>query len=134
MVGRIKERTGESAEQIRERSRTSRSTRRSESTWRMSRSHPRGGSGRFKVSKVAHTVADHLLDRLEEWGSSHPLRVFGRWHQCIFGALDRAGDRFEFVQPRHEEMAAFMAGALPSSPTKMYRRLPGHVTPAPSIS
>lgn len=29
----------------------------------------------------------------------------------VFGALNRAGDRFELVQARHEEMCAFMACA-----------------------
>ncbi len=29
----------------------------------------------------------------------------------LLGALDRAGDKFEFIQARHEEMAAFMASA-----------------------
>ena len=60
---------------------------------------------------MAHTVADHLLDRLEEWGSRH-LRILRDGINGILGALDRAGDRFEFIQPRHEEMAGFMAGGF----------------------
>lgn len=61
---------------------------------------------------MAHTVADHLLDRLEEWGIRTIFGYSGDGINGILGALDRAGDRFEFVQPRHEEMAAFMAGGF----------------------
>ena len=58
---------------------------------------------------MAYTVADHLLDRLEEWGANTIFGYSGDGINGILGALDRAGDRFDFIQPRHEEMAAFMA-------------------------
>jgi pyruvate dehydrogenase (quinone) len=61
---------------------------------------------------MAQTVADHLLDRLEEWGIRTIFGYSGDGINGILGALDRAGDRFEFVQPRHEEMAAFMAAGF----------------------
>jgi pyruvate dehydrogenase (quinone) len=61
---------------------------------------------------MAHTVADHLLDRLEEWGIRTIFGYSGDGINGILGALDRAGDRFDFIQPRHEEMAAFMAGGF----------------------
>ena len=55
------------------------------------------------------TVADHLLDRLEEWGVRRIYGYPGDGINGILGAMQRAGDRFELVQTRHEEMAAFMA-------------------------
>jgi pyruvate dehydrogenase (quinone) len=61
---------------------------------------------------MARSVADHLLDRLEEWGVHIILGYSGDGINGILDALDRAGDRFEFIQPRHEEMAAFMAGGF----------------------
>jgi pyruvate dehydrogenase (quinone) len=61
---------------------------------------------------MGSTVADHLLDRLEEWGVHTIFGYSGDGINGILGALDRAGDRFEYVQPRHEEMAAFMAGGF----------------------
>lgn len=61
---------------------------------------------------MSRTVADHLLDRLEEWGVRTVFGYSGDGINGILGALDRARDRFVYVQPRHEEMAAFMAGGL----------------------
>ena len=58
---------------------------------------------------MARKVGDFLLDRLAQWGVR---RVFGYPGDGIGGivaALGRAGDRFEFIQVRHEEEAAFMA-------------------------
>ena len=58
---------------------------------------------------VSTTVADHVLERLREWGVG---RVFGYPGDGINGLLGRLGtgrERAEFVQARHEEMAAFMA-------------------------
>ena len=42
-------------------------------------------------------------------GRAPHLRLPGDGINGLLGALNRAGDRFEFVQARHEEMAAFMA-------------------------
>jgi pyruvate dehydrogenase (quinone) len=58
---------------------------------------------------MAKTVGDFLFDRLEQWGVR---RIFGYPGDGINGivtALGRAKDRFEFIQVRHEEEAAFMA-------------------------
>jgi pyruvate dehydrogenase (quinone) len=55
------------------------------------------------------TVADFLLDRLAEFGVRRIYGFPGDGINGIMGALNRAGDRFEFIQVRHEEMAAFMA-------------------------
>src|SRR3954465_5848035 len=52
-----------------------------------------------------------LLDRLEAWGVKRLYGYPGDGINGLFGALRTAGDRFEFVQARHEEMAAFMACA-----------------------
>src|SRR5579864_7991949 len=60
---------------------------------------------------MADKVSDFMLKRLSEWGIK---RIFGYPGDGILGimeALDRHKDLFEFVQVRHEEMAAFMACA-----------------------
>lgn len=61
---------------------------------------------------MARNVSDYMLDRLEEWGIRTIFGFPGDGINGIMGALDRAGERFEFVQARHEEMAAFMAGGF----------------------
>ena len=56
-------------------------------------------------------VADFLVHRLSEWGVRRIYGYPGDGINGIMGALDRASDQVEFVQVRHEEMAAFMACA-----------------------
>jgi len=60
---------------------------------------------------MADTVADFLLERLEMWGVRRIYGYPGDGINGILGALDRASDRIQFVQARHEELAAFMACA-----------------------
>ncbi|MGH9410526.1 MAG: thiamine pyrophosphate-requiring protein, partial [Vicinamibacterales bacterium] len=60
---------------------------------------------------MADTVADFLLTRLADWGISRIYGYPGDGINGILGALDRAKERINFVQVRHEEMAAFMACA-----------------------
>src|SRR5689334_22348365 len=60
---------------------------------------------------MAPDVSDMLLDRIEAWGVKRLYGYPGDGINGVFGALRRAGERFEFVQARHEEMAAFMACA-----------------------
>ena len=60
---------------------------------------------------MAADVSDMLLDRLEAWGVRRLYGYPGDGINGVFGALRRAGDRFEFIQARHEEMSAFMACA-----------------------
>jgi pyruvate dehydrogenase (quinone) len=60
---------------------------------------------------MAPDVSDMLLDRLEAWGVKRLFGYPGDGINGLFGALRRAQERFEFVQARHEEMAAFMACA-----------------------
>jgi hypothetical protein len=58
---------------------------------------------------MSSTVADFLLDRLGAWGVD---RIYGYPGDGINGmttALRGAGDRFKFVQVRHEETAGFLA-------------------------
>ncbi len=56
-------------------------------------------------------ASDFLLERLIEWGFTRAYGYPGDGINGIMGAFGRAGDRLEFVQVRHEEMAAFMACA-----------------------
>ena len=56
-------------------------------------------------------VSDFLLKRLSEWGIKRIYGFPGDGINGIMGALDRAGQMLDFVQVRHEEMAAFMACA-----------------------
>jgi pyruvate dehydrogenase (quinone) len=54
-------------------------------------------------------VGDFLVQRLSDWGVKRIYGYPGDGINGIMGALDRASDRIEFVQARHEEMSAFMA-------------------------
>jgi pyruvate dehydrogenase (quinone) len=54
-------------------------------------------------------VGDFLLHRLSQWGVRRIYGYPGDGINGIMGALDRAEERIDFVQVRHEEMAAFMA-------------------------
>ena len=55
------------------------------------------------------TVADFMLERLREWGVERIYGYPGDGINATLGALDRQAGQIEFVQARHEEMAAFMA-------------------------
>ncbi|AKJ30040.1 thiamine pyrophosphate-requiring protein [Caldimonas brevitalea] len=61
---------------------------------------------------MSDTVSDFLLRRLHAWGIRRIFGYPGDGINGIMGALDRAersGLGLEFVQTRHEELAAFMA-------------------------
>src|SRR2546423_983716 len=60
---------------------------------------------------MAKLTADFLLERLAENGVKRIYGYPGDGINAIIGALERHKDRLEFVQVRHEEMAAFMACA-----------------------
>jgi pyruvate dehydrogenase (quinone) len=60
---------------------------------------------------MAKLVSDFLLERLTEWGVTRIFGFPGDGINGMLGALDRAQDKIEFVQVRHEENAAFMACA-----------------------
>ncbi|MFM0053208.1 thiamine pyrophosphate-requiring protein [Caballeronia grimmiae] len=57
------------------------------------------------------TVGDFLVDRLHAWGVRGIYGYPGDGINGILGALNRANGKIEFIQTRHEEMAAFMASA-----------------------
>ncbi len=60
---------------------------------------------------MSQLVADYILARLREWGVHRVYGYPGDGINAIIGAFDRAGGDPEFIQVRHEEMAAFMACA-----------------------
>jgi pyruvate dehydrogenase (quinone) len=55
-------------------------------------------------------TADFFVDRLKAWGVRRIFGYSGDGINGVIGALQRDG-RIDFVQPRHEEMGAFMAVA-----------------------
>jgi pyruvate dehydrogenase (quinone) len=60
---------------------------------------------------MTKTVADFIVERLHAWGVRRIFGYPGDGINGVFGALNRADGKIEFVQARHEEMAAFMATA-----------------------
>src|SRR5438876_10754400 len=60
---------------------------------------------------MAETTSDFLISRLFEWGVNRVYGYPGDGINGIMGALERAEGAIDFVQVRHEEMAAFMACA-----------------------
>ena len=60
---------------------------------------------------MAQTVADYTIDRLSNWGIKRIYGFPGDGINGFMGALNRADGKIDFVQVRHEEMAAFMACA-----------------------
>jgi pyruvate dehydrogenase (quinone) len=55
------------------------------------------------------TVADYLLERLRAWDVEHVFAYAGDGINGILAAWGRAGNKPQFIQARHEEMAAFEA-------------------------
>jgi pyruvate dehydrogenase (quinone) len=68
---------------------------------------------------MAPTVADYLLERLRAWDVEHVFAYAGDGINGILAAWGRAGNKPQFVQARHEEMAAFEAVG--------YAKFSGHV-------
>lgn len=63
---------------------------------------------------MSDTCADFMVERLHQWGIRRIFGYPGDGINGIMGALRRAesnSHRIEFIQSRHEEMAAFMACA-----------------------
>ncbi len=58
---------------------------------------------------TAPNVADHLLERLRDWGVEHVFAFPGDGINAILAAFGRAENHPMFVQSRHEEMSAFEA-------------------------
>src|SRR6478672_4516858 len=82
-------------------------------SFRLERFVPAGRGSMFVVQceerPMAELVADYLLKRLSEWGVKRIYGYPGDGINALIGALDRADGEPDFVQVRHEEMAAFMA-------------------------
>ena len=55
------------------------------------------------------TVSDFVIQRLHDWGVRRVYGYPGDGINGLIGALDRFEGSLEFVQVRHEELAAFMA-------------------------
>ncbi|AJE48761.1 thiamine pyrophosphate-requiring protein [Celeribacter indicus] len=60
---------------------------------------------------MAPTVGDFFWERLKAWGVTRVFGYPGDGINGLLGALQRRDGDIEFVQTRHEEMAAFMASA-----------------------
>ena len=60
---------------------------------------------------MSRTVGDQVLQRLHAWGVRRVFGYPGDGINGLMGAFDRIGERMQFVQARHEELAAFMACA-----------------------
>jgi pyruvate dehydrogenase (quinone) len=60
---------------------------------------------------MAENVSDFLIRRLTEWKIKRVFGYPGDGINGLIGAMDRASDQIDFIQVRHEEMAAFMACA-----------------------
>jgi pyruvate dehydrogenase (quinone) len=60
---------------------------------------------------MSETVAEFVLDRLHQWGVSRIYGYPGDGINGLLGAFHSEGDKVEFTQCRHEEIAAFAATA-----------------------
>jgi pyruvate dehydrogenase (quinone) len=60
---------------------------------------------------MAQDVAQYILERLAQWGVRRIYGYPGDGINGLLGAFHEVGDRVEFVQVRHEEIAAFAATA-----------------------
>ena len=60
---------------------------------------------------MAQTVSEYFWQRLHEWGVRRVFGYPGDGINALVGALAGTIDKFDYVQVRHEEMAAFMASA-----------------------
>ncbi|GAB7125729.1 thiamine pyrophosphate-requiring protein [Silvimonas sp. JCM 19000] len=60
---------------------------------------------------MAQTTSEFLVDRLAEWGVRRVFGYPGDGINGVMGALRRTKTGIDFIQVRHEEMAAFMATA-----------------------
>src|SRR3954463_14470862 len=58
---------------------------------------------------MAKTVSEALVARLKKWGVRRIYGYPGDGINGVVGALARHRKEIEFIEPRHEEMAAFMA-------------------------
>src|SRR5919201_1516871 len=60
---------------------------------------------------MGENVSVHMLRRLHQWGVDRIYGYPGDGINGLLAAFHEHGDEIEFVQTRHEELAAFMACA-----------------------
>jgi len=60
---------------------------------------------------MSKTVGDFFVERLYDWGVRTIFGYPGDGINGVLGALNRSERKINFIQVRHEEMAAFMASA-----------------------
>jgi len=60
---------------------------------------------------MTKTVGDFFWERMNQWGVKTVFGYPGDGINGLLGAMQRSGNAPEFIQVRHEEMAAFMASA-----------------------
>ena len=60
---------------------------------------------------MTKTVGDFVVERLYSWGVRKIFGYPGDGINGVLGGIQRAENKIEFIQARHEEMAAFMASA-----------------------
>jgi len=58
---------------------------------------------------MSDKVSDFIVQRLKEWGVERVFGYTGDSINPVMGALDREKESIQFIQVRHEEMAAMMA-------------------------
>ena len=62
---------------------------------------------------MAQTVGDFIISRLYVWEVRRMFGYPGEGINGVFGAMNRASDKIEFIQARHEEMASFRRAYWP---------------------
>lgn len=67
---------------------------------------------------MSETIADIMLARLREWGVKQVFGYPGDGINGLLSAWQRAENNPQFVQARHEEVAAFEPSDSPSSTVK----------------
>lgn len=60
---------------------------------------------------MGQNVSEFMLSRLHQWGVDRIYGYPGDGINGIMGGLESFTEQIEFIQTRHEELAAFMAGA-----------------------
>jgi pyruvate oxidase len=82
-------------------------------------------AGEAEQEKKGRTVSDILIDQIAEWGVRY---VFGVPGTSTLGVVDaiRKNSKVQYIQVRHEEVAAFMASA--------YGKLTGNVAACLTVS
>jgi hypothetical protein len=60
---------------------------------------------------MSRTIADQLLERLTRWRVHRVFGYPGAGINGVMGTFGRRAEGFDYIRVRHEEMAAFVAGA-----------------------